>query len=155
MCLRQVSERDNVADLGCQEDEAIAIDYAALLSGKADALEAAVLNGDSRLVAVILRSFKKQHPARQERLLDCNGLPADSYTCEIEFVRDQFKSALDGQYATLAGLLNVEQAAAVEPAQHFAHVVRSADAVPTRQQVITRHAAARSGGGFSECLLAL
>ena len=127
---------DTVVDLGEEVDAGIAVDWSGLLASKATMLEIAVFNNDSRTTASILRSFKKQHPMRQERPLDELGVPADTYTAERKIVREHFRGVLNGTVVDLKELLDAESISAIDDAERNATIVRHAADIPTKSYVV-------------------
>ena len=82
---------------------------------------------------LILKSFKKQHPRRQERLLDSEVVPAKNYTAERVVVREHFQIQSEGTSTTLADILRAERKQAVATAVRNASIVKTVEAIPTTQ----------------------
>ena len=139
LCLRWVYESNRLGDLTDAADEAMADDLSRYAADRADQLENASLNNDSRLVNQIIRSYRKKMPMAQERLLDANGKHAESYTEERDIVRSHFQGSLKGSVVALSDLLQAERDEAVSRAVKNADAVRQFESVPNRQQIMQRH----------------
>ena len=118
------------------------------------ALLVAVLNNDSRTTAFILKSFKEQHPRRQERIVDELWVPATSCTAEPKVVQEHFRGLLNGSHTSLKAILDKEGATVIDKAEQTATIVRGTADFPTGTFIVRRHAASKSGKGFSESLMA-
>ena len=150
MCLRWLYERDVLIELSAQVDEATVVDLATYAAGRADDLENASLNSDSHTVNKILKTYKKQMPLAQERLLDSSGQYALSYIAERVVVREHFQGCLKESHTVLADVLQLERKAVAQKAVENVEVVRCFESVPHKQQVVQRHARADAAKGHGE-----